>query len=154
MGTATYKIGDLAAMFNLTVRTIRYYEDLGLLKSKSRQEGVHRRYSERNIVYLKRISQLKGYGLSLSEIKDFFALAKRDRTGELCRNLLISKYADRIAAQEAIKKNAQQRIDELQWHILQLESGGDFFECPGKQCAQCGFKDACEMKTNGSEEER
>jgi DNA-binding transcriptional MerR regulator len=153
MAQATYKIGDLAAMFNLTVRTIRYYEDLGLLKSKSRQEGVHRRYSERNIVYLKRISQLKGYGLSLAEIKEFFALAKRDRTGESCRKLLASKYADRIIAQEAIKNDAQRRIDELRWHIRQLESGGDFFECPGRQCAQCGFRDTCEMKANDSEEE-
>jgi MerR family transcriptional regulator, copper efflux regulator len=153
MAMQTYKIGDLAAMFNLTVRTIRYYEDLGLLKSKSRQEGVHRRYSERNIVYLKRISQLKGYGLSLAEIKEFFALAKRDRTGESCRALLVSKYADRITAQEAARNEAQRRIDELRWHIRQLQSGGDFFECPGKQCVQCEFKDTCEMKAGDSEEE-
>ena len=146
MAKTMYRIGDLAAMFNITVRTVRYYEDLGLLKSKSRQEGVHRRYPERNIVYLKRISQLKGYGLSLAEIKEFFTLAKRDRTGESCRTLLVSKYVDRIAEQQAIKKDAQSRIDELQWHIRQLESGGDFFECPGTQCVQCGFLDTCEIK--------
>jgi DNA-binding transcriptional MerR regulator len=153
MAETMYRIGDLAAMFNTTARTIRYYEDLGLLKSKSRQEGVHRRYPERNIVYLKRINQLKGYGLSLAEIKEFFALAKKDRTGESCRTLLSSKYADRIAQQEAIKKEAQMRIDELRWHIRQLESCGDFFECPGTQCVQCGFRDTCEMKITTPEEE-
>jgi DNA-binding transcriptional MerR regulator len=150
MAMTTYKIGDLAAMFALTVRTIRYYEDLGLLRSKSRQEGVHRRYSERNIVYLKRITQLKGYGLSLAEIKEFFSLAKRDRTGESCRRLLASKYADRIAAQEAVRSEAQRQIDELKWHISQLQGGGDFFECPGKQCIQCEYREACELKTNDS----
>jgi DNA-binding transcriptional MerR regulator len=151
---ATYKIGDLATMFGLTVRTIRYYEDLGLLKPASRQEGVHRRYPERNIVYLKRISQLKGYGLSLAEIKEFFALAKRDRTGESCRTLLVSKYAERIEEQESVKREAQKRIDELRWHIRQLEGGGDFFECPGKQCKNCAFGETCELKADDPEEEQ
>ena len=147
MEDKTYKIGELAEMFGLTVRTIRYYEELGLLLSTSREEGVHRRYPEQNLVYLKRIIQLKSYGLSLGEIKDFFTLAAQDRTGESCRRKLISKYAERLAEAEKEKIAAERRMAELDWHIRQLKSGGNFFECPGKRCATCAFQDSCDMRT-------
>lgn len=153
MATKTLKIGDLAAKFGLTVRTIRYYEDLGLLKSKSRQEGVHRRYPEQNVIYLKRIAQLKAYGLSLGEIKEFFALARKDRTGESCRRLLISKYEERIAAEEEIARKAAERIEELRWHVRQLCGVANFFQCPGSQCGDCEFGDSCELKDNLVEED-
>ncbi|MDP3177748.1 MAG: MerR family transcriptional regulator, partial [Spirochaetaceae bacterium] len=54
----TYRIGELAALFGVTGRTIRYYEELGLLDASEREGGEHRRYDERNAVYLKRIQQL------------------------------------------------------------------------------------------------
>lgn len=144
---ANYKIGELASMFGITARTVRYYEELGLLKSSDRSEGLHRRYPEKNIVYLKRIAQLKSYGLSLEEIKEFFALAAADRTGESCRRLLISRYKEGIEAEEAIIAAAESRLKDLRWHVRQLESVTDFFECPGRQCAHCEFSDWCEMKT-------
>lgn len=146
MGKATYRIGELASMFDLTVRTIRYYEELGLLKSTSREEGDHRRYPERNVVYLKRITQLKSYGLSLAEIKEFFALARKDRTGRSCRDLLIGKYAERIDRALEERGEIDRRIAELAWHKRQLEEVEDFFECPGKQCAACAFGKGCDMR--------
>jgi hypothetical protein len=62
----TYRIGELASLFGVTGRTIRYYEELGLLEAAGRQDGAHRKYHERNAVYLKRIQQLKDYGLTLT----------------------------------------------------------------------------------------
>jgi len=144
-----YKIGELASMFGLTVRTVRYYEELGLLKSSDRTEGLHRRYPERNIVYLKRIAQLKSYGLSLGEIKEFFSLAARDRSGEACRRLLICKYKERMEAEERIVSEAELRLKDLRWHVRQLETVKDFFECPGRQCGTCDFGEWCEMKIDG-----
>jgi len=146
MGDTTYRIGELAAMFGLTLRTIRYYEELGLLKSSSRAEGVHRRYPARNVVYLKRIAQLKSYGLSLGEIKDFFALARRDRTGESCKRELVRKYQERIAEAERVKREAEARIEELSWHVRQLEGAENFFECPGRQCALCERSGDCDIQ--------
>jgi MerR family copper efflux transcriptional regulator len=146
MEKTTYRIGELAEMFSLTVRTIRYYEELGLLKSSSREEGDHRRYAERNIIYLKRIAQLKSWGLSLAEIGEFFALAAQDRTGESCRRLLIEKYSDRLREAELKKFEAERRMEELRWHISQLEGPGDFFECPGRQCPECPYRGECDMK--------
>jgi len=144
-----YKIGELASMFGLTVRTVRYYEELGLLKSSDRSEGLHRRYPEKNIVYLKRIAQLKSYGLSLGEIKEFFALAARDRSGEACKRLLIRKYKERMEVEERIVGEAELRLKDHRWHVRQLETGKDFFECPGRQCGTCDFGEWCEMKIDG-----
>lgn len=141
-----YKIGELASMFGLTVRTVRYYEELGLLKSSDRVEGLHRRYPEKNIVYLKRIAQLKSYGLSLGEIKEFFVLAASDRSGEACRRLLINKYKERMDAEELILREAEATLKDLRWHVRQLETVKDFFECPGRQCGTCDFGEWCEMK--------
>jgi DNA-binding transcriptional MerR regulator len=146
MGETTYRIGDLAAMFGLTVRAIRYYEELGLLRSSSRGEGDHRRYPARNIVYLKRIAQLKSYGLSLGEIREFFALAREDRTGESCKRQLIRKYEERMAEAERVKSEAQARIEELSWHVRQLEEVENFFECPGRQCPGCDRAGDCDIR--------
>lgn len=150
---ANYKIGELASMFGLTVRTVRYYEELGLLKSSDRSEGLHRRYPEKNIVYLKRIAQLKSYGLSLGEIKEFFSLAAHDRSGEACKRLLVSKYKERMDAEEQMISEAEARLKDLRWHVRQLETVKDFFECPGRQCAECDFGEWCEMKIEGLEHE-
>jgi len=122
------KIGDLASMFGLTARTIRYYEELGLLKSDDRTEGIHRRYPERNVVYLKRIKQLKSYGLSLGEIKEFFDLAETDSTGELCKALLIRKYEERVETETAAIREAQSRLDLLKSQVDCLREVKQFFE--------------------------
>jgi DNA-binding transcriptional MerR regulator len=142
----TYKIGELADMFRTTARTLRYYEELGLIRPSDRAKGVHRRYPERNIVYLKRVAQLKSYGLSLGEIRDFFELAERDRTGESCKRLLIEKYNERIGQAEAAREEARRLIEELRWHVKQLEEVEDFFECPGKQCSACRHAGFCDMR--------
>ncbi len=142
----SYKIGELAAMFRTTARTLRYYEELGLIKPTDRAKGVHRRYAEQNIVYLKRVAQLKSYGLSLGEIRDFFALAESDRSGESCRRLLIKKYGERIAQAEAEAEAARNLAEELRWHVRQLEEVEDFFECPGKQCAACRHAGVCDLR--------
>jgi DNA-binding transcriptional MerR regulator len=152
MTDRTYRIGDLAAMFGLTVRTLRYYEELGLLKAADRPEGVHRRYSENNIVYLKRIEQLKSYGLNLGEIRDFFSLAEEDRSGESCRRRLMEKYSERIAELETQKAAIAKQVEELVWHIDQLRSVGNFFECPGSQCLSCPYGGSCELRGLGDKD--
>jgi DNA-binding transcriptional MerR regulator len=149
MADKTYKIGDLAAMFGLTLRTLRYYEELGLLKAEDRADGVHRRYTQNNIVYLKRIEQLKSYGLNLAEIKDFFSLAESDRSGESCRRRLIDSYKARLALLEAESEAIDSRMRELSWHIEQLGSVGNFFECPGSQCPTCPYAGTCELRGLG-----
>ena len=73
MGATTEKglrIGDLARAAGTTPRTVRYYEELGLLKpSADRAAGAHRTYTEDDVERLRHIIRLKGLlGVSLEEL--------------------------------------------------------------------------------------
>lgn len=142
----SYKIGELARMFGLTARTIRYYEELGLLEADNREGLEHRKYSERNAIRLKRIQQLKDYGLSLAEISELFELARKDRSGVAVRESLTAKYRARL--DEALKRKTalEAYIDDLSWHIDQLERVQDFYECPGASCPSCRWFERCDVR--------
>ncbi|MBN1836689.1 MAG: MerR family transcriptional regulator, partial [Spirochaetales bacterium] len=89
---STFRIGELAQRAGVTVRTVRYYEELGILECSHRTGTRHRRYSDRDLVRLRRVQQLKGYGLSLGEIREIFELAREDPSGEKSRLRLLSRY--------------------------------------------------------------
>ena len=71
-GEQTYSIGELAEEFGITSRTLRLYEEEGLLDP--RREGTRRIYNERNRVRLRLILRGKRLGWSLSEIRESFQL--------------------------------------------------------------------------------
>jgi len=142
----SYKIGQLARMFGLTARAIRYYEELGLLESEDREGPEHRRYSERNAIRIKRIQQLKDYGLTLAEISGLFDLARRDRSGESVRKSLAEKYRARLDDARKRREALDAYIDDLSWHVEQLERVQDFFECPGASCATCRWSERCDVR--------
>ncbi|MBM7840686.1 DNA-binding transcriptional MerR regulator [Alkalihalobacillus xiaoxiensis] len=73
-------ISKIAADFDVTTRTIRYYEELGLITSQ-RTEGNQRLYSKKEYAKLKLIFRGKRYGFSLEEIKEMVLLFDRDRSG-------------------------------------------------------------------------
>ena len=49
MSEKTYRIGDLAKLTGTTPRTIRYYEEIGLLEPGGREPGAHRTFSEEDL---------------------------------------------------------------------------------------------------------
>ena len=68
----TFTISELAAEFEITSRSIRFYEDKGLLQP--RRAGLNRIYSRRDRARLNIILRGKRLGFSLAEIKEMFAL--------------------------------------------------------------------------------
>jgi DNA-binding transcriptional MerR regulator len=76
----TYRIGELAAKVGLTERTIRYYEERGLLESVKRLDGGQRVYTDDDVRRLKFIQKLKVLGLSLAEMQELETLYGRHRT--------------------------------------------------------------------------
>lgn len=66
----SYRIGDVAERVGVTTRTIRYYEELGLLGTASaRSKGAHRLYSEADIARLEELIRLRDLlGLTLEEL--------------------------------------------------------------------------------------
>jgi DNA-binding transcriptional MerR regulator len=69
MGTQL-KIGEVAKLTGTTPRTIRYYEEIGLLPAGERKPGVHRTYEEDDVERLTELLRLKDLlGISLEELK-------------------------------------------------------------------------------------
>jgi len=63
-----YKTGELAKMANVSIRTIRYYDSIGLLAPSAYSVSGHRLYTEKDFSKLQRILALKYLGLSLEEV--------------------------------------------------------------------------------------
>ena len=74
-----YSIAELAREFAITARTIRFYEDEGLIKP--RRQGLTRLYSTHDRTRLGWILRGKRLGFSLAEIKELLDLYQVDRTG-------------------------------------------------------------------------
>jgi DNA-binding transcriptional MerR regulator len=94
-----YQIGELARQVGLTTRTIRYYEEIGLLNSVKRVEGGKRIYTDKDYQRLKFIKRLKDLGLTLAEMQELEDIYQIHRTnrGILPRLLeLLQHHANRI----------------------------------------------------------
>ncbi|MED4878679.1 MerR family DNA-binding transcriptional regulator [Anoxybacillus geothermalis] len=76
-----FTISDLAHEFDVSTRTIRYYEERGLL-SPIRTESGQRLYTKKERAKLKLILRGKRFGFSLDEIHEMISLFDEDRTGK------------------------------------------------------------------------
>lgn len=65
-----WKVGDLAKLTGLTVRTLRFYDQIGLFSPSGQTDSGHRLYNEADLSRLHQILTLKELGLSLEEIKE------------------------------------------------------------------------------------
>lgn len=65
-----YRIGEIGKILGLSTRTIRYYEEIGLLNTVKRIEGGRRIYTEDDLRRLRFIKKLKLLGLSLGEMAE------------------------------------------------------------------------------------
>ncbi|EJQ16293.1 hypothetical protein IE3_00416 [Bacillus cereus BAG3X2-1] len=115
-------IQELTRETGVTVRTLRYYDQINLLKPSGKTDGGHRLYSERDVVRLQQILFLKEMGFSLKEITNVLV------TDEL--NLKVSLEKQLKFVQEEQKKfNRMERIlqavvysvdveGELDWKVM------------------------------------
>lgn len=107
----TFSISELAKEFDVTTRSIRFYEDQGLLAPT--RNGQTRIYSPKDRVRLKLVLRGKRLGFSLAETKNIFDLYDNEDTGEKQLATMLEMIADKKQqlAQQLIDINAV--IDEL-----------------------------------------
>ena len=107
----TYTIRDLADAFDVTTRTIRFYEHEGLLTPQ--RDGQQRVFLARDRVRLKLILRGKRLGFSLAEIKEIVGMydAPPGETGQL--RLFMSKIAERRAELIEKKHDLEETLAEL-----------------------------------------
>jgi DNA-binding transcriptional MerR regulator len=70
MQSAAMKVGELAQQTGVSVRTLHYYDEIGLLSPSSHTDAGHRLYADSGIICLQQIMFLRQVGFSLEEIRD------------------------------------------------------------------------------------
>jgi MerR family transcriptional regulator, copper efflux regulator len=126
------QIGDVARRVGLSLRTVRYYEEIGLIAPSARSDGGFRLYSDADVDRLLLLKPMKALSLSLDEIRELAALMDRgaraaglpeDELQELVESL--GEYAtradDAIAALERQLANAQQLRLRLEERLARCE---------------------------------
>ena len=114
-----FTIGDLAKEFDVSLRTLRFYEDKNLLNP--RRDGVTRIYSRRDRARLKLVLMGKRVGFSLDEIKDMLDLYDLKDGQSTQLKVSLKRFNEQIALLEKQKQDVEQAIDELSRTVKVVE---------------------------------
>lgn len=120
------RIGELAQLAGTTPRTVRYYEELGLLATAAEREaGRHRLYTEADVERVAELLRLKDLlGLTLEELRE--VVAAEDARGALReewhhgtpshrrRGEILAEALEHVAEQLALVRRRRDKLDELQ----------------------------------------
>jgi len=98
-------IGDAAAASGLPPKTIRYYEEIGLVPPPARRDSGYRDYGPREVHVLRFLARARGLGFSVEE----------------CRQLL-ALYRDRGRASADVKRLTEERLATIDEKIAQLQT--------------------------------
>lgn len=112
VGEPLYGIADLAEHFGISLRTIRFYEDKGLISPQ--RVGTQRIYTETDRQRLSLILRAKAIGSKLSEIRTFLELYGREGEGrERQLRFVIERTGEKIAELEDKRRQIDETLDEL-----------------------------------------
>jgi MerR family transcriptional regulator, copper efflux regulator len=119
--TGLLQIGEVAERVGLSLRTVRYYEEQGLLTPESRTSGGFRLFSEEQVRRLALIKQMKPIGFTIQEMRELLDARDAVRAPE-------TPDADRAAARErlaAYADDAAARCAKLRKQLSQADGLAD-----------------------------
>jgi DNA-binding transcriptional MerR regulator len=109
-------IGKLAEMAATNVQTIRYYEEISLIKPFKRTEGGHRLYSSEDADRLKFIRHARELGFGIEEIRDLLKLSDKPDTSCAAADTIAKSHLKqveiRIIKLQALKKELKRMVGE------------------------------------------
>jgi DNA-binding transcriptional MerR regulator len=109
--TVSYSIGELAKEFDITTRSIRFYEDQGLILPT--RKGQTRIYNQRDKVRLKLILRGKRLGFSLAETGRLFELYDADKSSATQLKTIMDLIAQK-------KHDLNQQLEDIQAVLIEL----------------------------------
>jgi DNA-binding transcriptional MerR regulator len=113
----SYSISELAKEFGVTTRTIRFYEDQGLVSPK--RSGATRVFSDRDRVRLKLALRGKRLGFSLAEIRELFELYDVSRDEKKQLEAFLVRLERRRALLEQQREDIEVMINEIDFFANQ-----------------------------------
>jgi MerR family copper efflux transcriptional regulator len=111
-------IGEASLQSGVPAKTIRYYEETGLIGRADRRSNRYRNYSERDIALLRFVGRARRLGFSLADVKSLIAL-----------------YRDRSRTSREVKAIAAQHLARIDRKIRELASVRDALALLIEQCS-------------------
>ncbi len=137
-----FLISETSKLTKLPTKTIRYYEDIGLIPPPRRNNSGYRVFTREDIRRLKLIKKAKYLGISLEEIKEIVDLAFENSCGDFEERFVKLLNDKVIEVNETIKE-----LHELRKELVNtkenLEKNKDNFkkDCKAGECENCAFID-------------
>ncbi len=124
MADPLLKIGDVAELLGVSVRTIRYYEEEGLL-APTRSAGGTRLYARQHLDRLRAILRLTASGHAVEEVKALARIRERHPTGDESRKAVCARLDGILAEIDSRLR----RLTELRTHVA--EAAAVIGQCSG-----------------------
>lgn len=138
------RIGDFARLGGTNLRTLRYYEQLGLITPTARSEGGFRFFRRADLGRLKMIRSLQSLGLELAQIRALLGVRDQDRSREEMLTGVRNTVEQHAALLDDKIKQLQAERLELGKALSQLDECETCEEIPNaenqfcKSCSKCG----------------
>ena len=97
-------IGKTSKLYNLSVKTVRYYRNIGLVKAYQNEKTGYREYSNKDILSLKFIGKARKFNFSIPECKE-----------------LLSLYENKMRPSKEVKKITLEKISEIDIKLQELQ---------------------------------
>lgn len=132
------KVKEVSQLTGISVRTLHYYDDIGILTPDNTTEAGYRLYSEDNLATLQQILFFRELGFPLKKIKELLTSPAFDRQEafELQRKMLIAKRIHLDGMIQTIEKTIQNEKGELVMTNEEKFEGFDFSKNPYEQEAR------------------
>ena len=132
-----YYVSDFAETFNISARTLRFYEELGLI-APSRTESGYRTYTEKDAFILKTVQTLKELGLALADIKELLSPSsdKKNRNFSMAdlRKSLLAHREEFVLKAKQFENNIA-HIDKILTELASCEACNKVNS--GNACKSC-----------------
>ncbi len=110
------KVGELAKRTGVSVRTLHYYDEIGLLSPLRRSEASYRLYAAEDIVRLQQIKSLRQLGFTLEEIREWL-----DRPASSVEHV-IGLHINRLREQIALQRRLCERLEAIMSGLRRAEA--------------------------------
>ncbi|MFD7694325.1 MerR family transcriptional regulator [Streptomyces sp. NPDC059374] len=117
MGSEHMQIGEVATRTELSLRTIRHYEETGLVVPSARSRGGFRLYTEADVARLMVIRRMKPLGFTLDEMRELLDVTDRLDAGDLPE----AEREQLLGRLRGFEEAAQRRVADLRTQLARAE---------------------------------